>query len=665
MRRGLGAALMATLVGCALLGTAGAATASPATSAGAPTAPSRPAPGPREGFVLNGLHQGSPTGRCHGTFELADGCTHGPDPAPPGIDVRVRMGVPVLAGDSASSGTTAAATAGIQCYGDGVSGNRVQAIYAHAADVTDRYSSEVGNIRQWAGAVDAVFNQSAGETGGVRHVRYVTDSSCNLSVLDVQLSTTGDDTINNTISELRSQGFTRSDRKYLIWMDANVYCGIAQVYSDDSAGANNLANGNSSIQGEVARVDNSCWGLSGQSIEAHELMHTLGGVQTSAPHATKYDHCWDQADRMCYDDGSGSAMQQICNSSEGNSFDCNHDDYFYAGTPPAANYLATHWNTANSSFLATTAGTATGSTTTTTPPTTTPPTTSPPTTSPPTTMPPPSTGPAWQAWSSLGAPAGGLASGPAVASWAAGRFDVFAKGADSALWHAWFDGAWHGWESLGGGLAGDPGVTSWGSGRLDVVVRGTDNNLWHKWFDGAWRGWENLGAPAGGLTSGPDLAAWSAGRLDIFARGTDNALWHMWFDGAWRGWESLGGGLASDPGASAGGSGHLDVVVQGTDSNLWHKLFDGTWHAWESLGAPSGGLTSGPGIASWAPGRLDIFVRGTDNGLWRKWFDGSWHGWESLGGGLAGNPAAAAPASGRLGAFVTGTDRNAWFRLYG
>jgi hypothetical protein len=31
--------------------------------------------------------------------------------------------------------------------------------------------------------------------------------------------------------------------------------------------------------------------------------------------------------------------------------DCGGDDYYYPGTPPAANYLATHWNTADSGFL--------------------------------------------------------------------------------------------------------------------------------------------------------------------------------------------------------------------------------------------------------------------------------------------------------------------------
>ena len=32
-------------------------------------------------------------------------------------------------------------------------------------------------------------------------------------------------------------------------------------------------------------------------------------------------------------------------------FDCNHDDYFYAGVPPASNWLATHWNTFNSNWI--------------------------------------------------------------------------------------------------------------------------------------------------------------------------------------------------------------------------------------------------------------------------------------------------------------------------
>lgn len=78
-------------------------------------------------------------------------------------------------------------------------------------------------------------------------------------------------------------------------------------------------------------------------------------------------------------------------------------------------------------------------------------------------------------------------SGPSVSSWSKSRLDVFARGTDNALWHKWFDGSWHNWESLGGTLTSAPSAVSWSSGRIDVFVRGTGNALWHKWFDGSWR----------------------------------------------------------------------------------------------------------------------------------------------------------------------------------
>jgi hypothetical protein len=142
----------------------------------------------------------------------------------------------------------------------------------------------------------------------------------------------------------------------MVWMDANVYCGIAEIYGDDRPAQDNYNNGRTGVKGMFSRVDNGCWGLSGQSVEAHEVMHNMGGVQTSAPHATRYSHCWDESDRMCYADGSGSAMKQICPTQQENLFDCNHDDYYFAGSPPAGNYLATHWNVADSAFLAGTGG---------------------------------------------------------------------------------------------------------------------------------------------------------------------------------------------------------------------------------------------------------------------------------------------------------------------
>jgi hypothetical protein len=348
---------LATLVIAAVAATGLAGAVAPTAAHAAPsTHVFEPATATSRGLNYAGLAPGgSDSSVCGDSFAFpgvstpeVPRCTHGPDPAPPGIDITTHE--PTLV-DPTARGFQAAG--GVPCYGDGVSGSRVQAIYVHASDVADRYSSLLPSFRQWAVDADGVFNASAAETGGTRHLRFVTDGSCQVSVADVQLSAAGDDNMSNTINELSALGYKRTDRKYLVWVDANVYCGIGQIYGDDSVSSNNLSNGSGSVPGEVARVDAGCWGLSSsnQSIEAHELLHTLGGVQTSAPHSTKYNHCWDESDRMCYDDGSGTAMQFFCPSSHENRFDCNHDDYF-STNPPGGSYLATHWNVANSSFLA-------------------------------------------------------------------------------------------------------------------------------------------------------------------------------------------------------------------------------------------------------------------------------------------------------------------------
>ena len=278
-------------------------------------------------------------------------CTHGPDPAPPGVDPTVPQ--PLA---SSAPGFTAAAEPSAQpvpCYGDGTSGKRVQALYVRPSDRPNRATEVVPLIRTWAADVDTVLNTSAASSGGVRHVRFVTTADCALDVGQATVSPRGDDTIEATVTELAAQGYDRSDRKYLVWMDSTVLCGVANYYIDDRPDGGNFNNGNPRVPGSVARIDSGCWGLAsrGQSVETHELIHTLGGVQPTAPHATELGHCYDESDRMCYDDGTpGFTALLRCPADREAFLDCGHDDYFHA-SPPAGTYLATHWDTASSEFL--------------------------------------------------------------------------------------------------------------------------------------------------------------------------------------------------------------------------------------------------------------------------------------------------------------------------
>jgi hypothetical protein len=314
----------------------------------------------RSGRVFAGLDRRA---RCHGGFAVEalvatdpSACTHGPDAAPSGVDVRdVPTTAELLADAAAGDGTTAAAAGAAPCYGDGTSGKRVQVVYAVAGDRTDRYSSVVDLIRGYAWNADQAYLNSAARDGGVRHVRWVTDSTCRLDVAHVVLSATGDDSIASTRTELRALGYNRTDRKYLVFADAGVYCGISYAVGDDRPDATNPAN----TGGTVSRVDSSCWGGT-TSVPAHELAHALGAVQLTAPHSNGNWHCTDEYDRLCYADGSGVPLTYLCASSQEPLLDCNGDDYFNV-SPRAGTWLSTHWNLANSAYLESVEPSGTGS----------------------------------------------------------------------------------------------------------------------------------------------------------------------------------------------------------------------------------------------------------------------------------------------------------------
>lgn len=348
-----------------------AAPAAPSLGALRPAAPAarvaparKPKENPRHGLVYRGLTPAA-SGSCLGEYQTASGriCTHGPDAPPAGMDVAAPVRPAVTTGaakpvsgavrtdaqlaaeaapaDAAAPGTSATA---VPCEGDGTSGNRVQVLYVHAD--AGRYDEYLGSFRAWAAGIDQIYNAGAQQTGGERHIRYVTEkvgSECRAVVTKVQVAASDLSDFGATIRAVGAKGFNRQDRKYVMYVDSKVYCGIGGFAGDDRPGAQNRSNFGPSY----GRTDSGCWGA---GAAAHELGHNLGAVNNSAPNSSHAGHCVDDEDLMCYKDTPTTVLVVRCPNVDPNTVDCNHDDY-YSTNPKPGSYLASHWNVADDAFL--------------------------------------------------------------------------------------------------------------------------------------------------------------------------------------------------------------------------------------------------------------------------------------------------------------------------
>ncbi|MEV6846902.1 RICIN domain-containing protein [Actinoplanes sp. NPDC051411] len=341
-----------------------------------------PADTPAQGLIYAGLRPAKSDSLCAGAYTLDDEtCTYGPDTAPAGLKVgndtapvtpkspalvaptRETAGVPTdaeIARDEGGSAMTPGAPAiipdpapgqadfvmgahDVACESDGHDSKRVQVLYLQQFGTVSRYTDFLGSIRTWATGVDQIFDASAAETGGSRHIRFVTTPQCQIDVDEVQLPVGALDSFTNTIAALQKLGYNRTDRKYLMFTDANVYCGIASYVNDRRSGLGNRNNGGPSY----GRIDAGCWS---STMAAHELAHELGAVLTGSPNASGAGGCTDGYDLLCAPDRSGRTVRTVCPRSHANRLDCGHDDYFSTNPKPGS-YLTKNWNVATSEFL--------------------------------------------------------------------------------------------------------------------------------------------------------------------------------------------------------------------------------------------------------------------------------------------------------------------------
>ncbi|MEA2392272.1 MAG: hypothetical protein QOJ82_163, partial [Solirubrobacteraceae bacterium] len=241
---------------------------------------------------------------------------------------------------------------------------RIKVVYAHAADQPDRFANWSDALQ---GTVGNVERYLAGQTGGLRALRFDMGTSCGPQYVDIQVVHLPSprsyylDQFSRVRNDVAAAlGPTAGPRNVYIVADRLTASGVygqGEVWSDDSPGAGNAHNGGgfTAIMWMNSTTAPSTTGWQ-PTVMLHEITHNLGGVQPSAPHSTPYSHCWDGQDVMCYADGSTGSQpytSTICPTISGalpQTFDCNRDDYFNPAPAPGS-YLATHWNVYRSVFL--------------------------------------------------------------------------------------------------------------------------------------------------------------------------------------------------------------------------------------------------------------------------------------------------------------------------
>lgn len=244
-------------------------------------------------------------------------------------------------------------------------GYRFRVLYVTTKDRTNRYTDLKAKLQDKAELADYYLYESARQTSGTRHLRYVCDGTLVVTAVNgedriivdnVVLPNTADDSFDNTLKELRAAGYNNSNRKYMAFLDWKECCnadgtrknnvgGRGEIKADDKYGQDNLNNNGNMIGTMYLRACTDCEA----GIALHEMVHTLGGVQQTSPqHDGKNTwHPRDEYDRLAY--GANSYIR-CGDSSQEWRLDCAKDDYFHTN-PGSTTYLGTKWNVARNRFL--------------------------------------------------------------------------------------------------------------------------------------------------------------------------------------------------------------------------------------------------------------------------------------------------------------------------
>jgi len=295
-----------------------------------------------------------------GLVVVTDGlCTHGGDRVPPSV-----------AGAATRAATAARSEPSELCAGNGKNGRRIRVFYGYPSDTASRATTFRTWVRESVAMADANLDAHTPGIDG-QHLRMYCKNGRRVTVSSIELLPIGDTafTFTDMIGSLEDRvthglgdaDFDAPRFTYVVFVD-NVTCcygpgGQGTIYWDDREDpAVNL--NNQAVYGpRFAMVKIAGSFSSGAYIFLHEVGHTLGAVQRSAPHTSGAGHCYEADDVMCYPDGGpwfdgGGGMVDTCDPMPDGQhpFDCDGGDY-YEVDPAPGSYLAGAWNTADSGWL--------------------------------------------------------------------------------------------------------------------------------------------------------------------------------------------------------------------------------------------------------------------------------------------------------------------------
>jgi hypothetical protein len=273
-------------------------------------------------------------------------------------------------------------TAPVVCFGDGTSGPRVQVLYAYVGGRPNRASEVRRRLgRDWAPRMQAMI--TAASKGKDLAIRFAFNPGCaGLSMPVVRVASAKgepEEQFARLIAALQDLGYTRTDRKYQVIFDSwtlNGVCGLGELAPTmDQPHPANVHDGGPTLAGHTDAASAAglpdvlpmprysvvfratggprgydCWeaGQSRAEVQLHELFHTLGAVQLSAPHSDGGGHCSDTPSVMC--PGGRKLAVRACATQRVQVVDCGFDDY-WDPEPPSGSYLETADNIATSVYF--------------------------------------------------------------------------------------------------------------------------------------------------------------------------------------------------------------------------------------------------------------------------------------------------------------------------